>query len=148
MRFWITLLVFATFSMAKEMVWEPMDKALAAAQKDKLPLFVEYYADWCVPCQVMDANVFTNQEVQQKIKNNFHAVRLNVDSKEIISCEGKKVSINKCYSEILRLQGIPSYVILDSNGMSLLSLSGAMGTLGMLRFLDKILYEGFTNSEK
>lgn len=140
---YLLFLFLAVSVFSAESIWIPFDKALLEAKKDKKPLFVEYFADWCVPCQVMEANVFSDSSVQTTITKNFHAVRLNVESEEVIFCEGQKLPVKECYTEKLQLRGIPSFVILDSNGMSLLSLSGAMGTEGMLRFLNKVLYKGF-----
>ncbi|MBO5950390.1 MAG: thioredoxin family protein [Fibrobacteraceae bacterium] len=145
--FLLGLFLFVGFSFA-DSFWKPMQEALMLAKKDKRPIFVEYYADWCVPCQVMQANVFSDKAVQKKIEDNFYAVRLNVDSMDSVFCESKNVPIKECYTSVLKLQGIPSYVILDYSGVSLLSLSGAMGKEGMLRFLDKILYEGFQKNSK
>lgn len=126
-----------------ENLWEPLSLALSAAKKDARPIFVSYYADWCVPCQVMDKNVFEDSTIVSVLKNNFHPVKLNVDSEEKIFCEGKKLSTRKCFYETLNLRGIPSFVVLASDGMSVLSFSGAFGTDGMLLFLQKILHEGF-----
>lgn len=145
--FLLGLFLFVGFSFA-DSFWKPMQEALMLAKKDKRPIFVEYYADWCVPCQVMQANVFSDKAVQEKIEDNFYAVRLNVDSMDSVFCESKNVPIKECYTSVLKLQGIPSYVILDYSGVSLLSLSGAMVKEGMLRFLDKILYEGFQKNSK
>lgn len=145
--FFLGIFLFLGFSFA-DTFWKPMQEALTLAKKDKRPLFIEYYADWCVPCQVMQANVFSDKEVQKKIEDNFYAVRLNVDSMDSVFCESKSVPIKECYTSVLKLQGIPSYVILDYSGVSLLSLSGAMGKEEMLRFLDKILYEGFRKNSK
>ena len=78
-----------------------MQEALTLAKKDKRPVFVEYYADWCVPCQVMQANVFSDKEVQKKIEDNFYAVRLNVDSMDSVFCENKIVPIKECYTSVL-----------------------------------------------
>lgn len=138
---------FAQGKSAKESknngLWESYGIALKQAQEDHLPIFVEFYADWCIPCQVMEANVFSEDSVAKVLKQNFHPVRLNVDSSQEILCEGKRLTVQKCYSEQLKLQGIPTFVILNEKGVSMLSLSGAMSAEGMQIFLKKILNEGF-----
>lgn len=143
----LILLCFPFLCFASESFWVSMNEALTFAKEKNKPVFVEYYADWCVPCQVMDANVFTDSTLKKVITDNFYAVRLNVESKEKIFCEGKMTSVEKCYSEVLKLKGTPSFVILDSNGIALLSISGSMSKATMKRFFDKILYEGFSNAQ-
>lgn len=127
---------------SKDTLWESYGMALKNARADSLPIFVEFYADWCVPCRVMAANVFTDARVIKILKENFHSVRLNVESKQEVFCEGKVLPIDKCYSEELKLQGLPAFVILDYRGISMLSFNGAFSAESLERFLNKLLYEG------
>ncbi len=122
--------------------WETLPEALQNAQKDSLPIFVSYYADWCIPCQIMDANVFNEPNVQKILFSEFHAVRLNVESKQKIFCDGDTLFVNDCFSQKMNLKGIPSYAILAPNGISLLTLSGALDADSFIRFLQKILNTG------
>ena len=56
--------------------------------KDK-KLLVDLYTDWCGWCKKMDANTFTNPEVAAYLKENYIAVKLNAESKNTITFNGK-----------------------------------------------------------
>lgn len=128
-------------------IWLSYKDAFAAAVKDHRPVFVAFYADWCVPCRVMEANVFPDDQVAGILQKEFHPVHLDIESEEEIPCEGKKLSIKKCFTDQLKLKGLPSFVVFDERGVSLLSFSGAMGAVSMKKFLTKILNDGIRGSK-
>ena len=46
-------------------------EALAKARQENKPLFVDFYAVWCVPCKKMAQNVFTQEEVGKYFNAHF-----------------------------------------------------------------------------
>src|SRR5699024_4440871 len=46
-----------------------LDRALAQAQQDGRWAIVDYYADWCISCHVIEREVFGNAEVQAALDN-------------------------------------------------------------------------------
>lgn len=51
--------------------------ALAVVRTSKLPVLVEFYADWCGPCRVVGPVV---ESLAEDLKGRAMVVRLNVDS--------------------------------------------------------------------
>jgi len=49
-----------------------LQQATAAAVKTNKPIMIEFWADWCEPCQVMDANMF-------QVSNQFYKKALKTD---------------------------------------------------------------------
>lgn len=57
-------------------------EALEKAKKEKKELFVDFYAEWCVPCKQMATGVFTLPEVGDYFNSRFVCVQINVEAKE------------------------------------------------------------------
>ncbi|WP_106477156.1 protein-disulfide reductase DsbD [Phytohalomonas tamaricis] len=56
---------------------EALDRALAAAEKRDRPVFVDFYADWCISCRDMERNVLPRPEIAARLAN-FHLIRADV----------------------------------------------------------------------
>lgn len=76
---------------------------LAKAQNKKV--FVDFYAEWCLPCKLLDEEVFNHKEVYSYFNENF----INY-----------KVDIEKANGPNLKLmygaQELPTLLFLDSSG--------------------------------
>ena len=82
--------------------WE---EALEEAKKQKKPIFLDAYADWCRPCKEMDRDVFSQQKVGDYYNQNFINVKVNIDKGE-----GKELS------DKYDIMEIPTYLYFDTNG--------------------------------
>jgi thioredoxin-related protein len=58
------------------------DEALAAAKKEKKPIFMDCYTVWCGPCKWMSANIFTNNDVADYFNENFVCVKFDMEKGE------------------------------------------------------------------
>jgi thiol:disulfide interchange protein DsbD len=54
-----------------------LDRELAAASSDGQWVLIDYYADWCVSCKIMEKNVFGKADVIQAL-NGVRLLRLDV----------------------------------------------------------------------
>ncbi len=48
---------------------DDLDQVLAKAQKDNQVVMLDFYADWCVSCKVIERIVFGNNDVINRMKN-------------------------------------------------------------------------------
>ena len=55
---------------------------LNASEKREKIFFVDFYADWCVPCKKMDTLVFSDKNVWEYINKHFIAYRMNIETNE------------------------------------------------------------------
>ena len=46
-----------------------LKQVLATAKAAKVPVIVDFYADWCVECQFIEQQIFENTAMQQALKN-------------------------------------------------------------------------------
>ena len=83
-------------------VWRSNFKAaLLEAEQRRLPLLVHFYADWCMPCQRMERDVFTSPKLKEFLGTHFVAVKLDSDH----------------HQDIVRRYGVetlPSDLVIDS----------------------------------
>ena len=119
--------------------WMDYNTALQKAKTEPKLIFVDMYADWCVPCRVMDKNVYMNPTVAAKLNKKFYPVKLDADSEATILCDGKQASTKKCFSEVWELNVLPSFVLVAPKGLSILTVTDSMSPQEMLMLLDKFL---------
>ena len=105
------------------------DQALACAKEQNKPLFIDFTGHGCVNCREMEARVWSDPQVLNRLKENFVVVALYVDDKTELpesqwfksEYDGKmKKSIGKQNADfqITRFNNNaqPYYVILDTKG--------------------------------
>ncbi|UXX80187.1 thioredoxin family protein [Reichenbachiella carrageenanivorans] len=106
------------------------DQALACAKEQNKPLFIDFTGHGCVNCREMEARVWSDPEVLQRLKEDFVVVALYVDDKTTLpesewytsSYDGKtKQSIGKQNADFqitkFNNNAQPYYVILDTDGV-------------------------------
>jgi thioredoxin-related protein len=67
-------------SQAADIFWyKDMQKASEAALKENKVMMVDFWADWCAACKVMDEDVYPDPEVIATINESVIAVRIHYD---------------------------------------------------------------------
>lgn len=89
-----------------EPVWQDdFDTALAAARSAKKPLLLRFTASWCVPCQVMDAAAWPDDQVQSLLAEKVIAMEVDVDREA-----------NRALLRRYRVTGVPTLLLLNPQG--------------------------------
>lgn len=74
------------------------------AALDGKKVFIKFGARWCLPCKMMEANVFPDPEISRVLADNYHILTVDVDKIDGINLR-----------QAFKVEAIPSFVILDSN---------------------------------
>lgn len=89
--------------------WEPYaPERVERATAEGLPVMIDFYADWCIPCIELDRRTFTDAEVIRKADD---FVRLKVDLTHFDSPEAG--ALRRQFD----IAGVPTIVFLGSDGL-------------------------------
>ena len=91
------------------------EAVLEQAAREGKPVFIDFYADWCVPCKEMDAQTFPADEVVVGSKN-FVMLKANLTSTE----DPQSESLIKKF----QVKGVPTLVFLRPDGREIPDLRG------------------------
>jgi thioredoxin-like negative regulator of GroEL len=106
------------------MRWQTFEEGLASAPRTNRPMLLDFWADWCAPCKVMDADVYTKDEVVQAAEP-FVAVRIDYD---------RKPALARRY----HVSNIPTIVVTDSYGSELFRFTGYIDAAAFREMLQSL----------
>jgi len=103
--------------------WLTLTEVEAEMERQKKDIIIDLYTDWCGWCRVMDKNTYTHKQVIDYIQRNFYPVKMNAETKEMITWRGKQFKYNDAYRvndfAILLTGGrlsYPSTIIIPADG--------------------------------
>lgn len=91
------------------------EDALNKAKEKNKRVIVDIYTDWCGWCKKMDKDVYENSEIKKIVKKNFVFVKLDAESSEMISYNGKNFS-GQQLAEFFGATGYPTTIFLEPDG--------------------------------
>lgn len=92
---------FAVDFMDTDVLSEAIDRAAA---EDKL-VFIDFYTTWCLPCRLMDEDVFTDPEFGEYMNEHFVNLKINAEA-------GNGVNLAALY----QVQAYPTLLFVDTKG--------------------------------
>lgn len=84
-----------------------VDAALAQAQHEHVPVFIDFQAQWCYSCYFMATHVLNGPQWQDAAKR-MHAIEVDADSPD-----------GAAWMKKLQVKALPSYVVLKADGSEL-----------------------------
>lgn len=111
--------------------WEQdLDDALERARAEDKAVLVNFYADWCVWCQRLDATTLRDANVASLLSDRVVTVKLDVDG------DGEDVSA--AYG----VEALPTVLVLDAEGREIGRIPGYQPPAGFLEALEGFLKSG------
>lgn len=99
-------------------------------KKNKKPIMLYFYTDWCISCKVMNKTTFGNSELAEQINSHYHPVKINAASENEINFLGKtykgtgKNNPNELVKALLDNYKMPAMVIFDENNKLITRING------------------------
>lgn len=94
------------------------------ARIDKKNYYIDFTAEWCAPCKMMDKTTFRDFLVVSYTQRNFHAVQLDISDFDAIEMQAK-----------YNIQSLPTILFFDYNGNLI---DRAVGLYTGTTFLEKL----------
>jgi thioredoxin 1 len=88
-----------------------LNQTIQQAKSTNKSIFVDFYADWCAYCKEMDEVTYTDPQVKEKLTQNYVLLKVDVDENPDVSSK-------------YQAYGLPTMLILDSNGNEVTRISG------------------------
>lgn len=96
------------FAQDGAILWfKDLQQASSAAREANKPMMIEFWADWCAPCKIMETEVYTDTRVAAALTQKMVAVRIHFDIQTDLVRQYK-------------VEAIPNIVFTDSYGTELL----------------------------
>jgi thiol:disulfide interchange protein len=125
------------------------DEGMAYAAKVHKPVMIDFTGHACVNCRKMEASVWTDKDVYERISQQYVLIQLYVDDKtdlakaeQTLTPQGKKIkTIGNKWSDLeaskFQANSQPFYVLLDNKGNLLVPAGGAdYDPVSYLKFLN------------
>ncbi|HEV7763660.1 MAG TPA: thioredoxin fold domain-containing protein [Thermoanaerobaculia bacterium] len=92
--------------------WVSIEEAAHLAVSSNRPILMDFTAEWCGPCHVLDAEVFRDPAMAKEINERFIAVRVTDRQRE----DGANSEVVAELQRRYRVNGFPTVVFADVSG--------------------------------
>lgn len=101
---------------------------LDIAEKENKVVFVDMYTDWCLPCKIMDENVFSDETLGNFMNDNFINYKVNTE-------KGTGPNLRDIYEVI----SYPTLLFLNSKGNVLVRKEGSVAQTELMELGNQAL---------
>jgi thioredoxin-related protein len=91
--------------------WYGFQEGLELAKQENKHIVIDFYADWCKWCKVMDEKTFSVLKVKKYLFENFVPIRVNTELNDQVTFQGKTLSLRQL-SSVFGVKGLPSLAFL------------------------------------
>ena len=123
--------------------WLRFDEGVKLAAKDKKPVVIDFYTDWCGWCKKMDKETYYDTAVVNFASRHLVMVKVNAESEERFGFKGTTYS-GRQLARYFEVEGFPTTVFLHADGETITAIPGYQPPeqfLPILRYIQGGWYE-------
>ncbi|AXY78115.1 DUF255 domain-containing protein [Paraflavitalea soli] len=77
--------------------WMTLQQVSDSLRKQKKPVLIDLYTDWCGWCKVMDKKTYANKKVGAYLNDKFYTAKVDAETKSAITWKGRTYTFNQNY---------------------------------------------------
>jgi thioredoxin-related protein len=95
----VVLFMITSFAVSEKekLQWLSLTEAEAMLRKEKRPVLIDLYTDWCSWCKVMDKKTYTHEGLVKYVQEKFYPVKVDAESREKLKWMGREYAYNNNY---------------------------------------------------
>jgi thiol:disulfide interchange protein DsbD len=104
-----TVLICGWLTRGPGVDWKPYSEELIiSARRDKRPVIIDFYADWCTPCVELEQKTFHDPKIAARSKGEFILIKVDLTR-----------DVNPIHEHLLQqynVRGVPTVVFIGPDG--------------------------------
>ena len=145
----VLVLIFLGIFGFSQVKWMTLSDALQAQKTQPKKIFIDFYADWCGPCKLMEKNTYNHPVIAEQLNQNYYPVKFDAENSETLTIfektftntefiSGKKKNSLHDFTKFMNVSSVPSIVFLDEQSNPITILNGFLSAKEVEPYLSMI----------